>query len=70
MKKEFCIVVFLMASLSGCEPPVTFTDPQPLDTENLTKFPKRLQGQYFNLDDNSILIIDEVLTPQINSQVY
>ena len=61
MKKVFCIVVFLMASLSGCEPPVTFTESQPVDTKNLIKFPKQLQGQYFNLDDNSILIIGETL---------
>lgn len=65
MKNVFYIVIFLVAILTGCEPPVTFTEPQPVDTENLIKFPKRLQGQYFNLEDNSILIIEDALIQRV-----
>jgi hypothetical protein len=49
--------ILLLASLVACEPPVTFTEPQPTGVTNLSKFPKRLQGEYFSLADNSSLLI-------------
>ena len=62
MKRLKLISTFIiLTSLSACEPPVTFNEPQPTDTENLSKFPKRLHGQYCSLADNSTLSISEKL---------
>lgn len=54
-----------MTSLFACEPPVTFNEPQPTDTDNLSKFPKRLQGQYLSLTDYSTLSISDKLIQRI-----
>jgi len=51
--------------LFACEPPVTFNEPQPTDTDNLSKFPDRLQGQYLSLADNSTLLISDKLIQRI-----
>lgn len=59
-----------MISLFACEPPVTFTEPQPTDTDNLSKFPKRLQGQYLSLADNSTLSIGDKLIQRIYDYDY
>jgi hypothetical protein len=53
--------IIILTSFFSCNPPVTFNEPQPIDTENLSKFPDRLQGQYLSLDDNSTLSIDDKL---------
>jgi hypothetical protein len=53
--------LIILTSLFACEPPVTFTEPQPTETDNLSKFPKRLQGQYLSLADNSTLSISDKL---------
>jgi hypothetical protein len=56
IKKNFAFS--LLTSLLSCgDPPVTFDEPQPTETRNLSQFPKRLQGQYLSLVDNSLLII-------------
>lgn len=57
------IIFALISSVSlvACEPLVTFNEPQPTDTDNLDKFPKRLQGQYSSLTDNSMLSISDKL---------
>jgi hypothetical protein len=54
-------IFFILTSFFACEPPVTFNEPQPSDTENLSKFPKRLQGEYLSLADNSTLLISDKL---------
>jgi hypothetical protein len=54
-----------LTSLLACEPPVTFNEPQPVDTDNLSKFSKRLQGQYFSLADNSTLSIGDKIILRI-----
>ena len=54
----------------ACEPPVTFNEPQPTDTDNLAKFPKRLQGQYLSLADNSTLSISDKLIQRIYDYEY
>ncbi len=59
-----------MTSLFACEPPVTFNEPQPTDTDNLSKFPKRLQGQYLSLADNSSLSISDKLIQRIYDYDY
>lgn len=66
MKRHKLIsTLIILASLFACEPPVTFNEPQPTDTDNLSKFPKRLQGQYLSLEDNSTLKISDKLIQRI-----
>jgi hypothetical protein len=60
----------ILTSLFACEPAVTFNEPQPSDTDNLSKFPKRLQGQYMSLADNSMLSIDDKLIQRIYDYDY
>jgi hypothetical protein len=60
----------ILTSLIACEPPVTFNEPQPTDIDNLSKFPKRLQGQYLNLTDNSTLLIGDKLIQRIYDYDY
>ena len=57
--------IILLTSLYACEPPVTFNEPQPTDTDNLAKFPDRLQGNYLSLADNSTLVIGDKLIQRI-----
>jgi len=54
-----------MTIMFSCEPKVTFKEPQPTNTENLSGFPKSLQGQYLSVEDGSILIIDNKLIQRI-----
>lgn len=56
---EIVIVIIIIFTLSSCEPPVTFTEPQPSSSKSLLKFPERLQGNYKNLSDSSLLSINE-----------
>ena len=62
---KFITTIIILTSLFACEPPVTFNEPQPTDTDNLSKFPYRLQGQYLSLADNSILVIGDKLIQRI-----
>lgn len=55
---KFFLILTLSVHLLSCEPPVTFTEPQPANTKNLNKFPNRIRGNYLSLADNSILCID------------
>lgn len=52
---------FLMAIgvilVTSCEPSISFTDPQPINTKNIFEFPKRVQGRYSNIDMTSNLEI-------------
>ena len=58
MNKLFDILIFIvLISLFACKPQVTFNEPQPPNTDNLSKFPKRILGQYISLKDNSVLKI-------------
>lgn len=56
---EIIIVIIILVTLSSCEPPVTFTEPQPSSTKSLSKFPKRFLGNYKNLSDSTILTVNE-----------
>ncbi len=49
----------MLISSCSCQQIVTFTEPQPVNTKNLKKIPKRLQGEYISLSDNSVLKIDD-----------
>ena len=62
--------LIILASLFACEPPVTFNQAQPTDTDNLPKFPKRLQGQYLNFADNSTLLVNDKLITRIYDYDY
>jgi len=71
MKRLKLISTFIiLTSLFACEPPVTFDEPQPTDTDNLSKFPNRLQGQYLSLADNSTLSISDKLIQRIYDYDY
>ena len=71
MKRLKLISTFIiLASLFACVPPVTFDEPQPTDTDNLSKFPNRLQGQYISLADNSTLSISDKLIQRIYDYDY
>lgn len=71
MKKIRIISVFLiLTNLFACstsEPPVTFDEPQPTQTRNLSKFPNKLLGNYLSLNDNSLLIISEKLIQRVTT---
>jgi hypothetical protein len=57
--------VIVITSFFACEPPVTFMEPQPTNTDNLSKIPKRLQGNFISLADNSTLAITDKLIQRI-----
>lgn len=40
---------------------MTFTEPQPVNTDNLSKFPNRIKGHYLSLSDSSTLTISDNL---------
>ena len=71
MKKIKIISVFLiLTNLFACstsEPPVTFSEPQPTETRNLSKFPNKLRGKYLSLNDNSLLIISDKLIQRVTT---
>ncbi len=50
-------VLCLSFFLHACTPPVTFNKPQPAGVDSLLYFPKRIQGKYLSLDDNSLLTV-------------
>jgi hypothetical protein len=61
--------IALLITLFACgnkeEASVIFSEPQPVETENLSQFPKRLVGQYRSPADNSILSIQDKLISRI-----
>ena len=60
-QSRLILVIIILTSLVACEPPVTFTEPQPVDTDNLSNFSRRLKGIYLSLSDSSILSINDKL---------
>jgi hypothetical protein len=67
---SFVLTFIVLTGLYSCEPPVTFTEPQPVHTDNLSKFPKRLKGQYLSLADKSILVITDKLIQRVHDFDY
>jgi len=55
---KIAIFSFIVIFSYSCQQGVTFTEPQPINTKNLKKIPKKIQGEYLSLSDNSILKID------------
>jgi hypothetical protein len=67
MKKLLYVCLAVSLILVACGESVTFQEPQPTDTDNLSKFPMRVQGQYISLRDSSTLIIsDKLITRSVN----
>ena len=62
---KLIFMLIVLISLFACEPQVTFTEPQPTNTASLSKFPKRLHGNYLSLADNSMLTINDNLIQRI-----
>ena len=60
----FLVIGFII--LASCEPSISFTDPQPINTENVFEFPKRYRGRYFSSDGNSILVVGNNFLTRIN----
>lgn len=60
-KRKTLLTIIVIVLLSSCEPIATFNEPQPVETDNLTIFPKRLQGKYLSIEDNYILTINDRL---------
>ena len=58
IRLKFITTIIILTSLVACAPPVTFNEPQPTNTNNLSEFPNRLQGHYLSSADSSVLIID------------
>ncbi len=59
---RFISTIIVFTSFIACEPTVTFNEPQPADTDNLTKFPKQLQGEYLSLEDSSnLFVLDKII---------
>ncbi len=58
---KFTSTVIFLISLISCESPVTFSEPQPTGTRNISKLPNRFQGQYLNPYDSSVLTINDNL---------
>ncbi|MEP7169764.1 MAG: hypothetical protein ABI855_10385 [Bacteroidota bacterium] len=52
-------LLYLCIFLSSCEPEASFGEPQPGDVNELSSFPKGMQGDYSNQKDSSILTILE-----------
>jgi hypothetical protein len=71
MKKIKIVSVFLiLTNLFACstnEPPVTFNEPQPAETSNLSRFPNKLRGNFLSLNDNSLLIISDKLIQRVTT---
>ena len=67
MKKiRFISIIIIIVSIFSCaQPHVTFNEPQPIDTKNISKFPERLLGNYLSIEDNSILLISDKLIQRI-----
>ena len=62
MNRHIAIIIILfLTSFFNCQVPVTFTQPQPTEINNLSRLPNRVQGQYVSLADNSTLTVSDKL---------
>ncbi len=59
------LTIFILSVLWACTSPVTFNEPQPVGTDNLSRIPKRIQGRYLSLADSSAIIINDNLIQRI-----
>ena len=59
IRQKLFLAFFTLTILFACEQPVTFDQPQPTNTNIVSKFPRRLQGQFQSLTDNSVLKLND-----------
>jgi hypothetical protein len=52
------LLVLFVVLLVGCQPSVRFEEPQPKGKKDLNEVPKYYMGEYLQVSDSSILIID------------
>jgi hypothetical protein len=60
------LVILIGFFFCGCEPSVSFNEPQPTDTKSLNEFPKKLQGEYLGKEGNPLLRISNKLIYRIS----
>ncbi len=58
-RPKLLVSMIIVTSLFACEPPVTFTEPQPSGTKDLKHFPKKMRGHYVGGPDQCLLNITE-----------
>jgi len=56
---KYGLLVVLLTLISSCQPPVVFSEPQPVDEPKLVAIPKAYQGIYWCETDSISLIIEE-----------
>jgi len=65
MKSKNCFLLLIgLIFFQCCTPPVQFSEPQPVGENNLETFPEKLQGQFLNEADSSVLTIGKDLMVQ------
>lgn len=62
--------IIILTSFNACEPRITFSEPQPSNTKNISKFPNRIQGHYLSLSNSSSLKINNKLIQRVNDFDY
>ncbi len=55
----FVFVLLFSVMISACDPPATFTEPQPTEINKLTKIPKKLTGDYIRYNDSLEFYVTE-----------
>lgn len=67
IRLNYFATIFILTSLIACKPKSTalFNVPQPVDTKNISKFPKHLQGQFISVADSSLLLISDKIIQRI-----
>lgn len=69
--RQFLFLIVSIISLVSCEPPVTFTEPQPAGEKDQKQFPFRYRGKYRSKTDESILTItDKLLIRDYNLHLF
>ncbi|PCJ64535.1 MAG: hypothetical protein COA58_12395 [Bacteroidetes bacterium] len=67
LKNQFILFAGLLATISmvSCEPAVTFSEPQPIDTKNISSIPSKMRGTYISQHDSSTLIISSTIIRRV-----
>jgi len=58
MKNIFLTFLFVCLLFSCKKPLANFTDPQPVNSKDITEFPKKIIGSYHNYETNTDVTID------------
>ena len=60
----FLSIGFVAIAFGGCEPEVSFTEPQPAENAAKEKFKSKFRGKFLCLEDSSVLHIDKTAMVQ------